>query len=166
MSSHKRAKRIRKANKFVKNFVQDNFIDFSIPDFAPSSYDDDIYFSLFSYQVETETGTHSGSEQWGIYYKDSGKVDQITNYYFDDSNTQELGDVYVAIEVKKYKKFAKAWARRSDEFYDIIARDDISYLSNSNEAYELINWLDDLPGTKKGDFSSYISIGYSDSYFV
>ena len=90
-------KRIRKTNKFVKNFVQDNFIDFSIPDFAPSSYDDDIYFSLFSYQVETETGTHSGSEQWGIYYKDSGKVDQITNYYFDDSNTQELGDVYVSI---------------------------------------------------------------------
>ena len=74
--------------------------------------------------------------------------------------------MYVAIEVKKYKKFAKAWARRSDEFYDIIARDDISYLSNSNEAYELINWLDDLPGTQKGDYSSYISFGDSDYYFA
>ena len=166
--SSKKDKRIKKANKYIKTFVEDNLIGgLSISDFTPYSSSEDAYISYSPvYSFEAETGTHTAYESWSIYYKDSGKVDKITNLYTDESDSRELGDTYFSIELKKYKKFCKAWKKRFDEFTNIIEEDGISYLSSSNEAYNLINWLDDLPGTQKGEYSSYISFGNDEFYFA
>ena len=183
--SNKKAKRIKKANRYIKKFVEDNLTSREMSVFTPYSshlgktisekvldYDsspsiEDAYFSESgAYYFDSETGTHATEEYWSIFYKDSGKIDNVTYLDIDRSDSRELGDTYFTIGLKSYKKFCKAWNKKSDEYYKIIAEDGISYLSSSNEAYNLINWFDDLPGTQKGEYSSHISFGNDESYYA
>ena len=173
--SSKKAKRIRKANRYIQKFVEDNLtsremsglpilLAFGQKSAKKADYNsypiEDVYLSESAvYYFDSETGTHATREHWSIFYKDSGKIDNVTHLDVDRSDSRELGDTYFRIGLKSYRKFCKAWNKRSGEYYKIIAEDGISYLSSSNEAYNLINWLDDLPGTHKGEYSSYISFG-------
>ena len=180
---NKKAKRIRKTNKFIKKFVK-KFVGYpDISGFEPYSslttvsekvFDYNSYSSTKNaylsrsgiYYRDSETGKHRASEYWSIFYKDSGKIDYITNLNWDRSKSKELGDTFLRIGLKNYKKFCKAWKKKSYEYDKIITEDGISHLSSSNEAYNLINWLDDLPGTQKGEYSSYISFGNDEYYYA
>ena len=183
--SSKKAKRIRKANRYIQKCVEDNLTSQEMSGFTPysslsvkkisekvldyNSYPsiEDAYLSESEvYYFDSETGTHATREHWSIFYKDSGKIDNVTHLDVDISDSRELGDTYFRIGLKSYKKFCKAWIKRSHEYYKIVAKDGISYLSSSNEAYNLINWLDDLPGTQKGKYSSYISFGNDEYYYA
>ena len=168
MTSKRIKRKIRQSKKFYEKFIEDNLTGAPIPNFTKdSSGSKNTYSSSLAYSEETEMGTESWSESYSLKFKKSGKVDYITFAYHDATSSTELGDIFAKIKLKNFRKFVKAWGKRIEESYVIQEEDGDPHLSSPAEAYDLVRWMDSLPGTQNGKKSSFISF-YSgeDHYFA